>query len=546
MSLSVVFSTKKIDLDFVEIIKSTSGVHKIEVLPYENPGKYSLTEVYNMGIKKAKNDIIVFCHDDIKFDTKNWGRKLLNQFKRHSNFGIIGVAGSRYIPSSGKWWEDFSKMHGAVYHEHEGKRWLSRYSKDIGNSLDEVILVDGLFFGVHKDRILKPFNEEVDGFHFYDVDFSFSNHLAGVKVGVCTDIKITHLSIGMTNNEWEKNRVIFSERYEDSLPLKINRIIRKNEKLNILIGCLNFNDYTGSELHIYELAKGLKKLGHNISICSNVGGDMEKKVKSLGIDTFSLQEPPGFKISDGKTKINTPQGVRVPEKGQLYQMANVKFDLLHLHHKPITEHLLRLYPTTPTVCTIHSEVIELEHPVLDDKIKKYICIRPEIQEFINSNFDIDIDKTNVIYNPFDSNRFKPYPKPKVDKERVLFVGTIDYLRQQAIEDLIEKTKLANQELWIVGKKRVDFLDDVNDEHVKYFDPTWNVESYIKQCHYTAGILLGRTTIEGWLCNRPGWIYDVDSSGIINDITFNEVPKDIDKFYSTNIINQILSTYEEIL
>ena len=70
-------------------------------------------------------------------------------------------------------------------------------------------------------------------FHFYDVDFSFSNHLAGVKVGVCTDIKITHLSIGMTNDEWEKNRIIFSEKYKDFLPLKINRIIRKKEKLNI-------------------------------------------------------------------------------------------------------------------------------------------------------------------------------------------------------------------------------------------------------------------------------------------------------------------------
>ena len=546
MSLSVVFSTKKIDLDFVEVIKATSGIHNIEVLPYENPGKYSLTEVYNMGVKKAKNDIIVFCHDDIKFDTKNWGRKLLNHFKRHVEFGIIGVAGSRYMPSSGKWWEDFSKMHGAVYHEHEGKRWLSRYSKDIGNKLDEVILIDGLFFAIHKDKILKPFNEEVDGFHFYDVDFSFSNHLAGVKVGVCTDIKITHLSIGMTNDEWEKNRIIFSEKYKDFLPLKINRIIRKKEKLNILIGCLNFNDYTGSELHVYELAKGLKKLGHNITICSNVGGDMEKKAKSLGIKTFSLQEPPGFKTSDGKTKINTPQGVHTPAKGQLYQESLVKFDLLHLHHKPVIEHILRLYPTTPTVCTVHSEVIDLEHPVIDSRIKKYICIRPEIQKFINTSFDVDIDKTNVIYNPFDSGRFKPYPKPKVDKERVLFVGTIDYLRQQAIEDLIEKTKLANQELWIVGKKRVDFLDNINDEHVKYFDPTWNVESYIKQCHYTAGILLGRTTIEGWLCNRPGWIYDVNSSGLINDITFNEVPKDIDKFHSTNIINQIMSTYEEIL
>ena len=69
-------------MDFVEILKSTSGIHNIEILPYENPGKYSLTEVYNMGIKKAKNDVVVFCHDDIKFDTKNWGRKMLKHFKK--------------------------------------------------------------------------------------------------------------------------------------------------------------------------------------------------------------------------------------------------------------------------------------------------------------------------------------------------------------------------------------------------------------------------------------------------------------------------------
>ena len=82
MSLSVVFSSKKINKDFVDLIKSTSGVHKIEILPYENPGKYSLTEVYNMGLKDSKNDIVLFCHDDIKFDTKNWGRKLLKHFQQ--------------------------------------------------------------------------------------------------------------------------------------------------------------------------------------------------------------------------------------------------------------------------------------------------------------------------------------------------------------------------------------------------------------------------------------------------------------------------------
>ena len=90
------------------------------------------------------------------------------------------------------------------------------------------------------------------------------------------------------------------------------------------------------------------------------------------------------------------------------------------------------------ICTIHSEVIELEHPVKDERIKKYICIRPEIKEFIETKFDIDPSRTTVIYNSFDETRFKNSPPPK--KNRVLFVGTIDYLRQLTIEDLIETTK----------------------------------------------------------------------------------------------------------
>ena len=546
MSLTVVFSTKKIDYNFVEIIKATSGVHNIEVIPYENPGKYSLTELYNKGLKDSANNVVVFCHDDIKFDTKNWGRKVLNHFKKNKELGILGVAGSRYMPSSGKWWEDFSKMHGAVYHEHEGKRWLSRYSKDIGNYLDDVVLVDGLFFGVNKNNIKLDFNEEVSGFHFYDVDFSFSNYLAGVKVSVCSNIKITHLSIGMTNNEWEKNREVFAEKYKEHLPIKIDRQLRKKESLNILIGCLNFNDYTGSELHIYELAKGLKKAGHNVSICSNVGGVMKNRAKGLGIPTYQLNEPPGFRVGDGKSQVMTPQGPQLTKEGQLYKLKEVKFDIMHLHHKPVTEHLLRLFPQTPVITTIHSEVIELEHPVIDDRISKYICIRPEIKDYITEVFEVEEKKTSVIYNPFDTQRFKPHVKPNNKNKRILFVGTIDYIRQDTILHLIESTKEQGKELWILGKKKSDYLDDLNESHVTYIEPTWDVEKYIKQCDETAGILLGRTTIEGWLCDRPGWIYDVDSSGNISSYKLHEVPEDVDKFKSEEVIEETIKEYIKII
>ena len=543
-TFSIVFSTRKIDPYYIELLKITSGVKDVEVIAFENSDGQSLTKLYNEGLIKTKNDIVLFCHDDLKFDTRNWGRKLLNHFKRNSEYGIIGAAGTRYLSSTGRWWEDFSKMHGAVYHENKGERWLTRYSKDVGNQLDDVLLVDGLFFAINKKILKHKFNSNVEGFHFYDVDFCFSNYLKGVKIGVFSDIKITHLSIGETNDEWEENRKVFAEKYKEHLPIKINRKLRRNEILNILISCLNFNDFTGSELHVYELAKGLKNEGHDVTICSNVGGDIEKKAKLLGITTCNPQEPPGFKMGDDKTQVNGPDGKPlIMKKGQLYKIGEPNFDVMHLHHKPVTEHFLRLYPTTPVVCTIHSEVIELEHPVKDNRITKYICIRPEIQEFIVSKFDIEKDKTTVIYNPFDNNRFKPYPFPKTDKKRVLFIGTIDYLRQDSILDLVKETEENNEELWIVGRKRTELLNNLNKEHVKYFEPTWDVEKYIKQVHKTAGILLGRTTIEGWLCGRPGIIYDIDESGVVSSKKVYDPPKDINKFSSKTIIGEIIKTYE---
>lgn len=240
MSLTVVFSSKKVDTDFVELIKSTSGVHNIQVLPYENPGKYSLTEVYNMGLEDSKNNIVVFCHDDIKFDTKNWGRKILNHFKRNKDYGIIGVAGCRHLPKSGKWWEVPSEMMGQVYHEHEGKRWLSTYNKKFGSKVLPSVLVDGLFFGVNKNNINNKFNESVVGFHFYDLTFCVENYLSGVKVGVISDVDITHLSIGQTNDEWERNRVIFSGKFESELPLITSLVLpeRKYKKNKPLVSII--------------------------------------------------------------------------------------------------------------------------------------------------------------------------------------------------------------------------------------------------------------------------------------------------------------------
>lgn len=546
--ITVAYCTRETKPEHKEHIEKTCGLKGIQVIEYVNNGE-GLTKPYNKLLNAALYDIVVFLHDDIEIKTNNWGNKLIKHYKRNTEYGILGVAGSKSLPESGKWWEDTRKMYGNVYHTHEGKTWLSAYSKDIGNQLEETVIVDGVFFSVHKKRIKETFGENFEGFHFYDVDFTFRNHIKGVKVGVHFDIKINHFSIGETNDEWENNRNKFSEINKDILPVNIKRVIRPNEKLKVLIGCISFQNYTGSEVHVLELAKELVKQNCDVTICSQIGGDITKKALSYGIKVSQLSEPPHYKLGDGEWQLNTQKGLVPSQKGVLYPISKPDFDILHLMHKPVTEHLLKLYPGIETICTIHSEVIDLEHPVINNQIKKYIAIRPEIKDFIVKEFQINPEMVDVIYNPVNSNKFKPSQEIKRNKYKtILFVGTLDYLRVNMIRDLIVTTKKDGNRLWLVGKNNGIDLNSILDgeTHVTHFEPTWDVENYIKQCDETAGILLGRTTIESWMCGKPAWVYNIDKSGNILDKKLYEVPEDIDKFKSDYVAKITIEKYKEIL
>jgi glycosyltransferase involved in cell wall biosynthesis len=543
--ITIGFSTRKVDNEFIELLKKTSGIPKCEIKPVENNGEFSLTEVYNKILNESSNDIVILCHDDIYFDTKNWGNKILNHFKRNKDYGILGLAGTTNMPKSAKWWEDFSKMKGIVNHEHEGKKWESKYSASKGNQLDDVVLVDGLFIIINKKNIKQNFNEEIKGFHFYDVDFSFRNFIEDVKIGVMYDVRVTHKSIGQTNEQWEKNREVFAEKYKDSLPVKVKRNLTLESPLKVLLSCLFFKTFTGSEMYVYELARGLKKLNCDVTVLSDINGPLAQIAKPQGIKVLGFNEAPGYKLGDGKWGFNTPQGFQPSQLNNLYKISEVDFDIIHTQHTPITNQMCQMYPNVDKISTIHSEVIELENPVINDTIKKYICIRPEIQEHITSKFEIDLKNTEVVYNPIDVDRFNT--KNTKDNGYVLFVGTLDYLRENTIKDLVEYTESIGKEFWLVGENKSNYLDDLlKNSHVKYHNATNKVEEFVKNCSETAGILLGRTTIEGWMCGKPGWIYNVDESGYILNKEKFDIPKDINKFNSLEVAKKIKQEYIKIL
>jgi len=218
--ISIVFSTRQIDENYLDHIRKTCLSSDSEILPYENNGKYSLTEIYNKGLVEAKNDIIIFCHGDLIFETRHWGKKIIDNFTKNPDYGIIGIAGTNQLVD-GKWWSLKNSMHGIVNHSNGVRKWTSMFSQPQGDDIKQMVVLDGLFFAVDRTKIKHNFDNDFNGFHFYDLSFCLPNHLDGVKIGVVTNILVTHLSVGQTNQQWEINKKLFEHKYAGKLPVTI-------------------------------------------------------------------------------------------------------------------------------------------------------------------------------------------------------------------------------------------------------------------------------------------------------------------------------------
>ena len=188
-----------------------------------NPEGIGLSEIYNSMLppEKVEYDIIVFIHDDIEFLREGWGREVLRLFNEHEDYGIIGVAGSAQFDEKGAWW-NYEKKFGQVLHRHDGKSWLTAFSPLLDKDLQEVVVIDGLFMAVHRKRIAENFSRELLGFDFYDIYFCLANFFEKkCKIGVTTNIRMAHNSVGALKDSWYKNREIINEKFGNKFPIDI-------------------------------------------------------------------------------------------------------------------------------------------------------------------------------------------------------------------------------------------------------------------------------------------------------------------------------------
>lgn len=277
------------------------------------------------------------------------------------------------------------------------------------------------------------------------------------------------------------------------------------------------NGLGGSEIFNHELIQGLSQYNNlDITVATltkpNLDFYLWQDIIKLGVNITSLEEL----IHNHK-----------------------KIDLILVSQPQPTSILCNYhYNNIPKISIIHS-ALRSEDAIKHESIKHYISVQPDIYRCLKNQYGIKTKDITMIYNPIDDTRFKKFPQHMSNINGVLIGEINDPLRTQMIEHAVQNCILQGLGLTIISNSKYDFKHEL----IKVVDPYYNTEEYLKYADFTVGIG-GRTTIEGWLCGLPSYIYKVKPDGSILDIQLKYPPKNLrfkrsfvcSQYY--NLINRI--------
>jgi hypothetical protein len=213
--------------DAISSIEKTIGV-PYEIVAIDNSrGEYSIFQAYNAGIDRSKYNMLCFMHEDVTFETINWGKKVLGIFDSNNRLGLLGVAGSSYksaVPSGWVFETNSDKIVSINIIQHEKIKKSSSHllNNPHNTALADVASVDGLWFCTPKNIAEEIRFDEVtfNNFHCYDVDYSLAV-LQRYKVAVTFDILINHFSAGNLNDSWLTETLKLHKKWRKILPINL-------------------------------------------------------------------------------------------------------------------------------------------------------------------------------------------------------------------------------------------------------------------------------------------------------------------------------------
>lgn len=168
----------------------------------------SLAEAYNRGIAASAGEIVVLSHDDIDILAPDFAVRLQGHLERQD---IVGVMGSTEMTGPAWGWSGHPHLRGWITHYAPSTNEWSVDIADYRQVSTNIAVLDGVFLAAKRDVFdaIAFDSDTFDGFHLYDIDWSYRAAMAGFKVAVTGDLLLVHASRGSFDPAWER----YAERF---------------------------------------------------------------------------------------------------------------------------------------------------------------------------------------------------------------------------------------------------------------------------------------------------------------------------------------------
>ncbi len=177
----------------------------------------SLCEAYNRGFARTSGEVVIFSHDDIEIVSDDFAGRLLRHLSSSDVAGVVGttqLAGTSWIAAG------WPRLHGCIVHPNHSSPGLA-FDCYGPRPRDPVQAVDGVLIAANR-RVCETirFDEATfDGFHFYDLDFSYRAFLEGFRIAVAWDVLLLHNSVGRSDGNWQKYAQLFLAKHGSRMTL---------------------------------------------------------------------------------------------------------------------------------------------------------------------------------------------------------------------------------------------------------------------------------------------------------------------------------------
>ncbi len=285
------------------------------------------------------------------------------------------------------------------------------------------------------------------------------------------------------------------------------------KSLNILLSLMKL-DIGGAETHVVELAKELKRCGHNPIVTSN-GGAYVKELEDAGIKHYCVP-------LQNKNPFNMVKSSKLLKK----IIIDEKIDIVHSHARIPSFILGKLhkrmhFPFVTTAHWVFTTKYGLKY--ITDWGEKTVAVSEDIKTYLMDNYKIPESDIRVTINGIDTERFSPKTDPsriknefdiKDDETLIVYVSRLDESRSLVAKQLIEATpeidKLAkNLRILVVGggddfstvKSMAESVnEDLGRECITLTGPRTDINELVAPAALFVGV--SRAALEAMAAEKP--------------------------------------------